>query len=163
MVAFLQHPGIAVGVAEIGEARVIGAVRVEAREKAAAPAAVAVLVPDLADGYTVICQFPALLFDVGDYQIQTLQRARRRVGQADAELDGGARPLGCQLDDPEVGCGFVVDVEFEADLVAVETQRPVRIRTGRMTTSSRAFIGCSQWAFSRAPHRFQAPGQHRGE
>lgn len=43
MVAFLQHPGIAVGVAEIGEARVIGAVRVEAREKAAAPAAVGVL------------------------------------------------------------------------------------------------------------------------
>lgn len=95
--------------------------------------------PDLADGYTVIGQFPAVLFDVGDYQIQTLQRARRRVGQADAELDGGARPLGCQLDDPEVGCGFVVDVEFEADLVAVETQRPVRIRNRQDDNFERGF------------------------
>ena len=59
MVAFLQHPGIAVGIAEIGEARVISAARIGAWKKAPAPATVGVLVADLAHGHSAIGQFQA--------------------------------------------------------------------------------------------------------
>lgn len=54
MVAFLQHPGVAVGIAEVGEARVISAVGIRPGKKPAAPATVGVLVVDFADGHSAI-------------------------------------------------------------------------------------------------------------
>src|SRR5262249_21262437 len=100
-------------------------------QKAPTPAAVGVLVADLADHHPAIGQFRSALLDVGDHQIQTLYGAGGRVGQADAQPDRGGRSLGRQLDGPEFGGRvpptYVVDVEVEADLVAVEPQRPVGI------------------------------------
>ena len=49
---FLEHPRIAVRVTEIGATGIVGSTRVEAREEAAAPAAVGVFVADFADSYT---------------------------------------------------------------------------------------------------------------
>jgi hypothetical protein len=52
----LQHPPVAVGIAEVGETRAIGAIRIVAGKKATAPTVLGVLVPDRADSHSPIGQ-----------------------------------------------------------------------------------------------------------
>jgi hypothetical protein len=85
----LQDPPVAVGIGEVGETRVIGAIRIEAGKKATAPTALGVLVPDRADGHSAIGQFCSLGLDIGNDQIQTTDRANRSVGEAHTELNRG--------------------------------------------------------------------------
>src|SRR6185312_8607809 len=117
--AFLENPCVAVGVAEVCEAGVVRAMRIHTEAEPSAPlAGFDFLVPDGRHTDTVVDQLVAHRDDVVDDEVQTLHRTGWRVGQPGAELYRGIRPGWGELQDPEIGCGGVVDVEREAQLVA---------------------------------------------
>src|SRR5690242_6343605 len=71
--ALLKNPGVAVWIAEVGEARVIGSVGVGAEaETPLPPSAVEVFVPDGAHADTVVDEFVARCADVLDDEVQAL-------------------------------------------------------------------------------------------
>ena len=66
MTALLKHPGIAVGIAEVGEGGVIRPVRIQTSNvRALPPATTGVLVPDLADVDPSIRQLASARLDIG--------------------------------------------------------------------------------------------------
>src|SRR6185295_8488123 len=106
---FLKDPGVAVRIAEVGEAGVIGPAWIHAGAEMATPlATVDVLVPDGGYADAAVDEFVAHRRDVVDHEVQALRRTRARVGEPDAELYRGARPRRRELHDAKVRCRCVV-------------------------------------------------------
>jgi hypothetical protein len=60
-------------------------------------------------------------------EMSVAKRAGRRVGESLADLEGTARSERSELHDPERVAWRVIDVNREADLVRVESNRPVDV------------------------------------
>src|SRR4029079_12666188 len=115
----LERPAVAVGVIEEGEGVPLPALPVD-------PFPVLEMT-DRTDVETASRQLRMRRFDVLHDELQALDRAWCRPDRAFADHDRATRSRWRQLDDAEVFVRLVVDVDREADLLAVEGLRPVDI------------------------------------
>src|SRR5262249_5118348 len=86
--AFLKDPRVAVRVGEIGEARVVAALRIQPGAPSTGPRLERVLVPDLVDGDATGDQFRPLGREVGGHQVKLVHPARRVGSDQRDDLQG---------------------------------------------------------------------------
>src|SRR5207245_7003840 len=66
--------------------------------------------------------------DVADHELQTLRGTRRGIDQPGSDGDRAGRPRRGQLNHAKLLARLAVDVDDEADLLAVEPLRPIAVR-----------------------------------
>src|SRR4051812_45611595 len=91
---FLHDPAIAVWVAEGEERAIVAVLGIRPRHLFAR-----VEMEDLASFYPALDERGARGLDVGDHQVQALDRARRRLGDPFPDADRARRARRCQLND----------------------------------------------------------------
>ena len=136
---FLDQPRVPVGIVE-GEERVVAlALRI-------GPGQLATLaeVEQLAGVDAPFDELGPRGLDVGDAQVQAMERARRHLLLLQQGDRAGRAGRG-QLHDAEVLAGAVVDVQVEADLVHVEGLGAVHVETGTTMSSSVQSTSLPPW------------------
>src|SRR5262249_22821491 len=126
--AFLQSPGVTVRVGEVGETGIVATLGVQPPAPSAGPRFEWFLVPDRTDRDAASHQCRPSIRDVGRDEVQVAYSAGR---VRDDQVYGTRRRGWCELDNPEVGSGPVVDVKYEAGLLNVEGKRTVDIGDGQ--------------------------------
>ena len=86
--------------------------------------------PDTADLDTMMEELRPGSFDVGNHQVASTGRPGWCISESDANLDGAGGARWGQLDNTKVVGWVVVNVDGEANLLAIEGNRPVDIAHG---------------------------------
>src|ERR671913_299236 len=120
--ALLQDPAVAVRIAEEDKRVPLSTSPLNPRT--------AFHVLDRAGLHTPLDQLRAGGLDVGDDELQALQLPWRHVQDPAAQVDRAARPWRCELHEAHLVADLGVEVDDEADLLAVEVLRPVHVLDG---------------------------------